>query len=135
MTCLSNYSYIRWMKKTISLLILIITSCTFSFSQSVNGVPLEDIDAEYIRIVGTARLLSGKVIINLEFGQQDKLFSGKDLAIVDSTGKSVVFNSMIDALNYMASFGYEFQAAYAITVGQQNVYHYLMRRKRTLHPK
>lgn len=98
-------------------------------AQSVNGVPLEEIDAEYIRIVGISKLLSNQVNVMLEFGQQDKIWSGKDLAVVDSSGRSITFNSMIDAMNFMARYGYEFQAAYAITVGTQNVYHYLMRRK------
>jgi hypothetical protein len=40
---------------------------------------------------------------------------------------------MIDALNFMNSFGYELDQAYAITVdkvfGKQTVYHYLLIKK------
>lgn len=101
----------------------------FSYSQSVNGVPIEEIDAEYIRIVGTKKALSTKVNIDIEFGQQDKMFSGKDTQLRDKDNKPVTLKSMIDALNYMASFGYEFQQAYAINLNGQNVYHYIMRKK------
>lgn len=38
------------------------------------------------------------------------------------------FNSMIDALNYMGTQGWEFVQAYAITMGNTNVYHFLMKR-------
>jgi hypothetical protein len=34
---------------------------------------------------------------------------------------------MIDALNFMSKNGFEFVNAYAITMGNQNVYHYLLR--------
>jgi len=36
---------------------------------------------------------------------------------------------MIDALNFMSKNEYEFVQAYALTVGNQNVYHYLMKKK------
>jgi hypothetical protein len=36
---------------------------------------------------------------------------------------------MVDALNFMSDNGYEFVTAYAITVGNSNVYHFLMKKK------
>lgn len=98
-----------------------------AFSQTVNNVPIKDIDVEYIQIVGTSRLLSTKVNIEIDFGQSNKLFSSKDTRIVDENGKSVIFNSMIDALNFMSKNGYEFVQAYAFAVANHNVYHYLMK--------
>ena len=38
---------------------------------------------------------------------------------------------MIDALNFMSKNGYDFVTAYAFAIGNQNVYHYLMRKKNT----
>ena len=55
--------------------------------------------------------------------------SGKELQLKDENGDKLIFNSMIDALNYMSKHGFEFVQAYAISVGGQNVYHYLLRRK------
>lgn len=99
-------------------------------AQSVNGIPFSDVDVEYVRIVGTAKLLSTKVMIQIDFGQETKLFGGaKQTQIRDENDKPVVFNSMIDALNFMGKNGYEFETAYTLTIGNQNVYHYLMRRK------
>ena len=41
--------------------------------------------------------------------------------------KQLIFNSMMDALNFMSKNGFEFVDAYAITSSNQNVYHYLLR--------
>ena len=44
----------------------------------------------------------------------------------DNKGKPIKFESMIDALNYMSGQGWRFVDAYAITAGNQNVYHWIM---------
>ena len=97
-------------------------------AQTVNDIPLQDIDVEYVQIVGTSKLLSTTLTIEIDFRQRTKLFSsGKETIVKDIDGKAVVFNSMIDALNFMSKNGFEFVNAYAITIGNQNVYHYLLR--------
>lgn len=116
--------------KIITFTLALIFSTNLLFSQSVNGKPIAEIDAEYIQIVGTAKLFSKKVNIQIDFGQVDKIFKAKDTQIKDKDGKLTTFNSMIDALNFMNKCGYEFVQAYTITVQNQNVYHYLMRKKR-----
>lgn len=113
--------------KTMLLLITFIILTSITFSQTVNDVPIADIDAEYIRIVGSGKIFSSKVNVQLEFGQHDKLFSD-NTTVRDENDKPVEFNSMVDALNFMDENGYEFLTAYAITMGNRNVYHYLMRK-------
>lgn len=99
-------------------------------SQTVNDIPIKDIDVRYIQIVGTSKLFSSKVSIQIDFGQSTKFFSsGKDTQIKNNKGKKVKFNSMIDALNFMSKHGYKFTQAYAFAVGNQNVYHYLMEKE------
>ena len=110
--------------------IIAITFCLFAFgltnaySQTVNNVPIEDIDVDYIQIVGTSKMLSNKLTIRLDFGQENKLFSKKDNQVKGADGKRIVFNSMIDALNFFSKNGYEYVDAYTVTVSSQNVYHY-----------
>ena len=100
-------------------------------SQTVNDIPLKDIDVNYVEIVGTSRVLSSKLTVEIDFGQENKLFSSdKDTRIKDANGKNMIFNSMIDALNFMTTNGYEFVQAYTVTVSNQNVYHYLLKRKK-----
>jgi hypothetical protein len=99
------------------------------FSQTVNDIPIKDIDVDYIQIVGTSKLMSNKVTIEIDFGQENKYWSAKDTQVKDKNGKLVVFNSMIDALNFLSKNGYEFVDAYAITIGSQNVYHYMLKKR------
>ena len=84
---------------------------------------------EYCQVLATSKLLSTKVTITVDYGQETKLFAFKDTRLKDATGQVQAFNSVIDALNYMNSQGWEFVNAYAITLSGQNVYHYVMRRK------
>lgn len=114
--------------KYLFFLLIAITSYSLQ-AQKVNGVPIENIDAEYVQIVGTNKLFSSKVTIEIDFGQRTKLLgSYKESGIVDENEQRVEFNSMIDALNFMTSQGYEFVQAYAVSSDNQNVYHYLLKR-------
>ena len=108
---------------------LLLTTSLSSFGQTVNGQNVNEIDVEYIEIVGTGKLFSTKLNVQIDFGQHDKLFSSKDTQIKDADGKLTVFNSMVDAMNFFGANGYEFQQAYAITIGNSNVYHFLLRKK------
>jgi len=116
------------MKKIILLLLIALFGASTAFSQSVNNVPIKDIDVSYIQIVGTAKFLSTKITIEIDFGQTNKLLSSKDTQVRDEKGKLVIFNSMIDALNFFSKNGYEFINAYVITINNQNVYHYMLKK-------
>ena len=99
-------------------------------AQTVNNVPLKDIKTEYVQIVGSSNLLNTRISIELDFGQVNNYWSQRDTQLRDEKDKKVVFNSMIDALNFMSQNGYEFVQAYVFDIGNQQVYHYLMRRKK-----
>lgn len=116
------------MKLFITVAILLV-GLSSALSQTVNGKPIAEIDVEYVQIVGTAKFLSNKVKIQIDFGQEDKLFTANDTQVRDETGKLMVFNSMIDALNFMSKNGYDFVSAYTITISNQNVYHYLLKKR------
>lgn len=49
-----------------------------------------------------------------------------------ATGEKIVFNGMIDALNYMGKMGWLFVQAYAYSPGgnNPNVYHFLMKKSK-----
>jgi hypothetical protein len=83
----------------------------------------------YCELIRTQKLLSTKVTITVDFGEAKNIW--KDNRVKDEvTGKVQVFNSMVDALNYMGEQGWEFAQAYVVTIGQQNVYHWLLKKKR-----
>ena len=118
------------MKKLLLCVTFVIGAITTK-AQTVNDIPIKDIDVEYIQIVGTSKLFSTKLTIQIDFGQKTKFFSsGKETIVKDETGKAVEFNSMIDALNFMSANGYDFVNAYVITVQNQNVYYYLLKKKK-----
>lgn len=81
----------------------------------------------YCLLLGQTRFLSNKVSVSVDYGEDTKLF--EDTRIRNENGKVNKFNSMVDALNYMGKDGWVFVDAYAITVGNQNVYHWLLKRE------
>lgn len=83
----------------------------------------------YAEIVGTGKFLSKKVSIEIDYGQATTIWQSNRIKNEDGSNKE--FNSMVDAMNYMGALGWEFQQAYVVTIGQQNVYHWLMRKEFT----
>ena len=106
------------MKKNIITIILLLSAL---FSANAQG-------KVYCELLGTQALLSKKVTVQVDFGQQTKFFS--DNRLVDDKGNVMVFNSMVDAMNYMGTMGWEFEQAYVVTLGAggaaTNVYHWLL---------
>lgn len=82
----------------------------------------------YCELVGIERLLSNKVNVSVDFGQERGWFEDTRLRD-EETGRLQTFNSMVDALNYMGQNGWEFVQAYTAVVADQNVYHWLLRMK------
>ncbi len=118
------------MKKRFLLFVLSVVTISSMFSQTVNDIPLEDIKVEFVQIVGVSKSLSNKVSISIDFGQQNKYFSFKDVAkIKDKKGKKMKFYSMIDALNFMSENGYEFVDSSVLRLDKENVFQFLLRRK------
>lgn len=88
--------------------------------------PTDPKEFVYCQLVGQAKMLSSKVTVEVDFGQEKNWNSSK---LRGEDGKPISFNSMVDAMNFMGALGWEFQQAYVITSGQTNVYHWLLRKK------
>ena len=81
----------------------------------------------YAEIIGTANFGGNKIAsVNIDFGQAKKY--AEDTRLRNEDGSVKKFNSMVDAMNWMGSMGWEFVQAYVVTVGNQNVYHWLMKK-------
>lgn len=117
------------MKLILLVIIFCIFTVNFTYSQTINGVSIKEIETEYIQIIGIQRFMSKKITIELDFGQRDKNFTSKEFTIRDKSGNKVKFNSIIDALNFMSENGFEFVDSYALTDGKENVFSYLMKKK------
>lgn len=103
-----------------------------SFGQTINGVAIKDLDVQYLQIIGTSKFMSSKLNIRIDIGQRTKLISSNsDVAgIKDANGEVLIFNSIIDALNFMSANGYEFVTSNIVTEQGENVYYYLMQKKK-----
>ena len=141
------------MNKTIILAIALLCSIsTFSqekknkkvFTDDVYGVQKEEpkIDQDlpenlfdevsggfiYCQLVGKSNFAQTKVTVEIDFGQARKFFE-RNKRLMDKNGKPIKFNSMVDAMNYMGRMGWEFTQAYVVTVGNSNIYHWLLKKK------
>jgi hypothetical protein len=110
------------MKKITVLVSLSFFLSVTAFCQTVNGIPVSELqsNSEYIRIIERPVLLSQKIKIDIEYGQPEK---SKNIEVTDSTGFPVQFNSIIEVLNLMSKYGYE------LVHSNDTTSTYLMRRK------
>lgn len=74
-------------------------------AQTVNGVRLSEITADYIQIKQIERTFSDKVFIEVEYGQITS--DSNNLCIKDDNGKKMEFNSALEFVNKVKSYGYE----------------------------
>ncbi|MBB5285752.1 hypothetical protein HNQ92_003912 [Rhabdobacter roseus] len=103
-----------------------------TIAQTVNGIPIKELEAEYLQIEGTHVLLSPKLSIDIDYGQRDRALVLKDTEVRDENNKPVKFNSMIDALNFMSAQGYEFVQAYTMQdSSHQTSCYFLLKRKKS----
>lgn len=109
------------MKRKLLTLVITLLCANFLFAQKEN-------QKTFCQIVGT-QTFSMKTIVEIDFGQERswlQAFAGVGDFLLDENGKQLKFNSMVDAMNYMAKFGWKFEQAYVVTKGNQNVYHWLL---------
>jgi hypothetical protein len=82
----------------------------------------------YCEIVVTSDLGKMKIKIEIDFGQ-NKNYPPDNLYKDPSTGKPMVFNTIVDALNLMGKDGWEFVQEY--TEGDRQIgviYHFLLKK-------
>lgn len=92
------------------------------------AVSAQDKYLAYAELLGYQKgLFSNKVKVNVDFGQNVSFWkASRDMRLVTEDGKDIVFNSMVDAMNFMGRCGWKFMQAYVVTEGTQNVYHWLL---------
>ena len=117
--------------KIIALFFTILLCCDTQ-SQTVNDMPLADIDTNYIRVSAHNKFLSNKLKVHLDFGQFNSVWKIKDTRLRGRDGKSVEFNSIAQLLNYMTDNGYELTTinTYALdnTLGHTVYYNMIMKK-------
>ena len=84
----------------------------------------EVIDLKYIQLLGVKE--NGNLIMEVDYGAK---LPATRRRIVDADGTPQRFNSMVDALNFMDTNGWEFLNAFEVKSVEGKVYHFLLRRK------
>ena len=109
---------------------MLMFSALTMYSQTTDSVKIQEpVKYEYCEILSTSGLLSTKVKIEVDYGQEVSFSNKYEKRVVrDESGKQMKFNSIIDALNYMGNQGWEFVQSYALADDISNVYHFLMKR-------
>ncbi|MBR3074296.1 MAG: hypothetical protein IKH11_00880 [Bacteroidales bacterium] len=65
----------------------------------------------YCQITGSHLIFSETMNVDIDFGQYASWWS-TDRRIADQNGKPIIFNSMLDAANYMARRGWSLEEAF-----------------------
>ena len=108
--------------KKVTLIALIIFSSFQVFAQADTGKV-----EQYAEIVATPRLLSNKVTIDIDYGEERSIW--KDNRLKEENGRVRKFNTTIDALNYMGKSGWTLVNAFPVLVGTNSqVYHYVFKK-------
>lgn len=82
---------------------------------------------QYCQVIATPRLLSNKVTIDIDFGDEKSIW--RDTRLKTDEGKLRKFYTIIDALNYMGQAGWIFINAYPVKMGTSEIYHFVFRKK------
>jgi hypothetical protein len=108
------------MKKVI--IFVFALSASFALSAQTDTLKIE----QYCQLIATPRLLSNKVTIDIDFGEQKSFWRDDRLKSYD--GKLKKFNTIIDALNFMGKEGWLFINAYPVTTGTTEIYHFAFKK-------
>lgn len=109
------------MKKIIFLLLIQLPAFLLVAQQDTSKIE------QYCQVIATPRLLSNKVTIDLDFGEEKKFWSDNRLRAYD--GKLKKFNTIIDALNFMGKEGWVFINAYPVTTNSTTIYHFAFKKE------
>ncbi len=82
---------------------------------------------QYCQVIATPKLLSNKVTIDIDFGEEKSFW--RDTRLKSDGGKIKKFNTIIDALNYMGKEGWVFINAYPVHLGETEIYHFAFKKQ------
>src|SRR5438045_4963364 len=98
----------------------------FSFLISIAQADTSKVE-QYCQVIATPKLLSNKVTIDIDFGEEKSFWRDTRLKTYD--GKLKKFNTIIDALNYMGRDGWKFINAYPVSNGNTVIYHFAFKKE------
>ena len=109
------------MKKLLIISIVLLVSIVSNAQSDTSKVE------QYCQVIATPRLLSNKVTIDIDFGDEKSFW--RDSRLKTDGGKLKKFNTVIDALNYMGSAGWVFINAYPVKMSETEIYHFAFKKQ------
>jgi hypothetical protein len=110
------------MKAILSLFLIFLT---FALSaQTVNDKAVKEISAEYIQIMGSQNMMGSKMNIDFDLGE-----AGKEIKIKDEAGKTIKFNSMMEAVNFFTKNGFEYVDSFGYSDGDVRRQYVVLKKK------
>ncbi len=82
---------------------------------------------QYCQVIATPRLLSNKVTIDIDFGDEKSFW--RDNRLKTEGGRLKKFNTIIDAMNYMGKEGWIFINAYPVRIGETEIFHFAFKKE------
>ena len=82
---------------------------------------------QYCQLMVTQRVLSNKVTVDIDYGDEKSYW--KDNRLTSSDGKLKRFNTIIDAMNYMGQAGWIFISAYPVHIGSTEIFHFAFKKQ------
>ena len=116
------------------LLALLLTCATYGLSAQilVDGIDIQRVDISFIEISANGRLFSNRINVIVDYGQRRRSFDIQ--RIENDRGKSMKFNSMMDALNFFYRNGWEYVDNYQDN-DDNTLRRYLLRRMPSNQPE
>lgn len=111
------------MKKVLIISIVLMSSVVLNAQTDTTKVE------QYCQLIATPRLLSNKVTIDIDFGDEKSFW--RDNRLKTDGGKLKKFNTIIDAMNYMGREGWIFINAYPVRMGETEIYHFAFKKQFT----
>jgi hypothetical protein len=109
------------------ILILVLGFSTSAYSQTATDT-LSKPKYVYCQLLMTTVFETPKGRIEIDFGK-DKSFA-PDASYIDLVKRKIkTYSSMVDALNFMASKGWEMDQATVLTEGSYHTFHWLLKKK------
>ncbi len=113
----------KWTYITLITSILItIGTVQQSNAQTVAGIPLEEIKSEYIFVNPVGRLLNNRINLSIQYGQEIRMQDMRDSGLLGADGKPIPFYSIVQGLNYLYEYGYEYEDAIIDPTGGSATY-------------
>jgi len=109
------------MKKLLAIGIFLISSLILKAQTDTSKIE------QYCQVIVTPRLLSNKVTIDIDFGEEKSFW--RDNRLKTDAGILKKFNTIIDAMNYMGREGWIFINAYPVQMGQTEIFHFAFKKQ------